>query len=153
MSGINSLSNLLDIDNPSTDSIQPPNVCEGIFHNNLENENDFKSDFHSDNEPEDAEELFGDEFENDYRQIPHLDIYGDTSMIDDESTLNMLTTEQKISAEAEMIQRERTYPNSFCAIKNRKGLLYDPDDETNLSFKGVLNSDTANLNIGYNILD
>ena len=78
-------------------------------------------------EPEDGEELFGDEMERDYRPIPQLDVYGETSMLDETGSFGELSPGARAEADAEMRRRDR-----LLGIKKggmRRGLLYDTDDE------------------------
>jgi DNA replication licensing factor MCM2 len=85
-----------------------------------------------DEEEEDAEELFGDNFERDYRPLPHLDVY-DPNVVDDDGEYENMTMEERAAAEREMRRRDRQEARS--QGRNRPGLLYDdsegtePDDE------------------------
>ena len=54
---------------------------------------------------DDGEELFGDNMEEDYRQIPDLDVY-DTKHFDD-SEYSEISLGDRIAAEAEMRRRDR----------------------------------------------
>ena len=78
-------------------------------------------------EPEEGEELFGDEMERDYRPIPKLDVYGESSMLDETGSFGELSPGTRAAADAEMRRRDR-----LMGVKKggmRRGLLYDTDDE------------------------
>ena len=78
-------------------------------------------------EPEDGEELFGDEMERDYRPIPQLDVYGESSMLDETGSFGELSPGTRAEADADMRRRDR-----LLGVKKggmRRGLLYDTDDE------------------------
>jgi hypothetical protein len=74
-----------------------------------------------DEEEEDAEELFGDNFERDYRPLPHLDVY-DPNVVDDDGEYENMTMEERAAAEREMRRRDRQEARS--QGRNRPGLLY-----------------------------
>ncbi|EDV90520.1 DNA replication licensing factor Mcm2 [Drosophila grimshawi] len=59
-----------------------------------------------DEEEEDGEELFGDNMENDYREMPELDHY-DPAMLDDEEDFSEMSQGERFAAETEMRRRDR----------------------------------------------
>jgi len=89
------------------------------------------ADIHGEDEGE-GEELFGDNMEDDYRALPHLDTY-DASELNDEEDLSEMDAEQRAVAEAEMRKRDRATEQAAGGM--RRGLLYDAsedDDEGDL---------------------
>ncbi|CAG2178089.1 unnamed protein product, partial [Oppiella nova] len=75
---------------------------------------------------ESGEELFGDNFERDYRPRPELDVY-ETDMLDD-SAVSELSLGERITAEAEMRDRDRA--EGRLAGRMRRGLdMYDDSEE------------------------
>jgi len=78
-----------------------------------------------DEEEEDGENLFGDDMENDYREMPHLDRF-DPEMLDDDEYANMTEGERQ-AAEIEMRRRDREEGRGEGRL--RRGLLYDDDDD------------------------
>ncbi|XP_076362368.1 DNA replication licensing factor Mcm2 [Tachypleus tridentatus] len=76
-------------------------------------------------EEEDGEELFGDNFEDDYRPIPALDTY-DPAMLD-ESDYSMISEGDRRAAEEELRRRDRE--EGRVTGRMRRGLLYDESDD------------------------
>ncbi|CAG2182399.1 unnamed protein product, partial [Oppiella nova] len=75
---------------------------------------------------ESGEELFGDNFERDYRPRPELDVY-ETDMLDD-SAVSELSLGERITAEGEMRDRDRA--EGRLAGRMRRGLdMYDDSEE------------------------
>ncbi|OAF71509.1 hypothetical protein A3Q56_00669 [Intoshia linei] len=86
----------------------------------------FLDDSKYEDEEEGGIELFGDNMEKDYRQIPELDTYGEEG-IDDEELSNMSISE-RVSAEKELNYRDRA--TDIVSNRNtRKNILYDEIDD------------------------
>ncbi|XP_055632268.1 DNA replication licensing factor Mcm2 [Toxorhynchites rutilus septentrionalis] len=125
-------------DNPSS---PPPNTPSDIDRRNFrsgmtspvgdfepfENEEEILGDMtiREDNydEDEDGEELFGDNMENDYRPVPHLDRY-DIDNLDQEDYSDISQTD-RAAAEAEMRRRDR----AAGIHRDDRELFYEKDDE------------------------
>lgn len=75
-------------------------------------------------EEEDGEELFGDNMENDYRPMPHLDRYDDR-ILDEEDYDNMSVSE-RLAAESELRQRDR---EMGILRRDDRELFYDREDD------------------------
>lgn len=75
-------------------------------------------------EEEDGEELFGDNMENDYRPMPHLDQYDDR-ILDEEDYDNMSVSE-RLAAESELRQRDR---EMGILRRDDRELFYDREDD------------------------
>ncbi|XP_060524669.1 DNA replication licensing factor Mcm2 [Cylas formicarius] len=75
-------------------------------------------------EEEDGEELFGDNMENDYRPMPHLDHY-DERILDDED-YDAMSIDARVAAEEEMRRRDR---EMGILRRDDRELFYDRDDE------------------------
>ena len=83
-----------------------------------------RDDYRSDDES--GEELFGDNFERDYRPRPELDVY-EADMLDD-SAVSELSLGERIAAEAEMRDRDRDEGRRLGRM--RRGLdMYDETDD------------------------
>ncbi|XP_071485940.1 DNA replication licensing factor mcm2-like [Diadema antillarum] len=76
-------------------------------------------------EEEDGEELFGANFERDYRAIPALDRY-DGGHLDDED-YDSMAQEDRVAAERAMRKRDRE--EAIAQGRMRPGLLYEDSDE------------------------
>ncbi|XP_050308294.1 DNA replication licensing factor Mcm2 [Anthonomus grandis grandis] len=75
-------------------------------------------------EDEEGEELFGDNMENDYRAMPHLDRYDERLL--DEDDYDAMSIEDRLAAEAELRQRDR---EMGILRRDDRELLYDREDE------------------------
>lgn len=73
---------------------------------------------------EEGEELFGENMENDYRPMPHLDHY-DPAMLDDDADYD-LDVEDRLAAEAEMRRRDR---EQGILRRDDRELFYDASDD------------------------
>ena len=78
-----------------------------------------------DEEEEDGENLFGDNMEDDYRAMPHLDNF-DPALLDEEEYENM-TMDERAAAEALMRKRDREEGRGEGRM--RRGLLYDDEED------------------------
>jgi len=78
-----------------------------------------------DEEEDDGENLFGDDMENDYRPMPHLDQF-DENLLDEEEYDNM-SMEERMQVEAAMRKRDREEGRGEGRM--RRGLLYDEDED------------------------
>uniref|UniRef100_A0A5S6R3H7 DNA replication licensing factor MCM2 n=1 Tax=Trichuris muris TaxID=70415 RepID=A0A5S6R3H7_TRIMR len=89
-------------------------------------EGELFNEFGSAESEEEGEDLFGDNLEQDYAPVPHLDVY-DASMLDDESDFSQLSIGERRAAEREMNQRDRM---EAAAGQGRiaPGLLYDSSE-------------------------
>lgn len=76
-------------------------------------------------EEEEGEELFGDNMERDYRPLPHLDVY-DENVVDDED-YEAMPADARAAAEREMRKRDRQ--EALSQGRMRPGLLYDESEE------------------------
>jgi len=76
-------------------------------------------------EEDDGENLFGDDMENDYRAMPHLDQF-DPNLLDEDEYENMSLDER---AAAEALMRKRDRDEGRGEGRMRRGLLYDDDDD------------------------
>jgi DNA replication licensing factor MCM2 len=107
-------------DNESLQSSQPmaePQITRRVRDGRLRDNN---------SDDESGEELFGDNFERDYRPRPELDIY-ESDIIDDE-LMSEMSLGERIAAEAEMRARDRE--EGRIAGRMRRGLdMYDDTDE------------------------
>lgn len=81
-------------------------------------------DINADVEEEDGEELFGENMENDYRPMPHLDRYDDR-LLDDEEYDN-LSVGDRLAAEEELRQRDR---EMGILRRDDRELFYDREDD------------------------
>ena len=72
-------------------------------------------------EEDDGENLFGDDMENDYRAMPHLDQF-DPNLLDEDEYENMSMDER---AAAEALMRKRDREEGRGEGRMRRGLLYD----------------------------
>ena len=72
-------------------------------------------------EEDDGENLFGDDMENDYRAMPHLDQF-DPNLLDEDEYENMGMDER---AAAEALMRKRDRQEGRGEGRMRRGLLYD----------------------------
>lgn len=79
-----------------------------------------------DEEEEEGEELFGDNFEQDYRAIPALDVYAKDGL-DDDADFSDLSEGARQEAEKEMKKRDRE--EGLASGRMRRGLMYDDSDE------------------------
>ena len=109
---------------PPTTSAAPEPSSMPAF---LDETEDFLHEQVGELEPEDGEELFGDDMERDYRPIPQLDIYGESSMLDETGSFGDLSPGARIAADAEMRRRDRLLGVRKGGM--RRGLLYDTEDE------------------------
>ena len=80
---------------------------------------------YDDEEEDDGENLFGDNMEDDYRPMPHLDTF-DPNMLDEDEYENMSMDER---AAAEALMRKRDREEGRGEGRMRRGLLYDDDEE------------------------
>lgn len=76
-------------------------------------------------EESEGEDLFGDNMERDYREMPELNRY-DPDLLDDED-YDILSEGERAVAEAQMRKRDRE--EGRMAGRLRRGLLYDSDDD------------------------
>ncbi|CAH1126119.1 unnamed protein product [Ceutorhynchus assimilis] len=76
-------------------------------------------------EEEDGEELFGDNMENDYRPMPHLDRY-DENLLDNEDDFDPMSVQDRLAAEAELRQRDRELG---ILRRDDRELFYDREDD------------------------
>ena len=83
-------------------------------------------------EEDDGENLFGDDMENDYRAMPHLDQF-DPNLLDEDEYENMGMDER---AAAEALMRKRDRQEGRGEGRMRRGLLYD-DVSCEDTFKNV----------------
>ncbi|XP_066139011.1 DNA replication licensing factor Mcm2 [Euwallacea fornicatus] len=81
-------------------------------------------DLDADMEEEEGEELFGDNMENDYRPMPHLDRYDDRLL--DEEDYDPMSIEDRLAAEADLRQRDR---DQGILRRHDRELFYDKDDD------------------------
>ncbi|XP_066256670.1 DNA replication licensing factor Mcm2 [Euwallacea similis] len=81
-------------------------------------------DIDADMEEEEGEELFGDNMENDYRPMPHLDRYDDRLL--DEEDYDPMSIEDRLAAEADLRQRDR---DLGILRRDDRELFYDKDDD------------------------
>ena len=110
---------------PPTTSAAPEDPSSlPVFQDETE---DFLDEPAPDPEPDEGEELFGDDMERDYRPIPQLDVYGESSMLDETGSFLDLSPGARVSAEADMRRRDRLMGVRKGGM--RRGLLYDTDDE------------------------
>ena len=65
--------------------------------------------------------------ERDYRPIPQLDVYAESSMLDETGSFGDLSPGARVSAEAEMRRRDRLMGTRQRGMP--RGLLYDTEDE------------------------
>jgi len=93
----------------------------------FENEDDLIGGLgdNDDEEEDDGENLFGDNMEDDYRAMPHLDNF-DPRLLDEEEYDN-LSMEDRMAAEALMRKRDREEGRGEGRM--RRGLLYDDDED------------------------
>ena len=84
-----------------------------------------REDIRSDDES--GEELFGDNFERDYRPRPELDVY-ETDMLDD-SAVSELSLGERITAEAEMRARDREDGRRLGAMRRGLEIYEETDDD------------------------
>ena len=93
----------------------------------FENEDDIIGGMggHDDEEEDDGENLFGDNMEDDYRAMPHLDNF-DPRLLDEEEYEN-LSMEDRMAAEQLMRKRDREEGRGEGRM--RRGLLYDDDED------------------------
>ncbi|ENN76347.1 DNA replication licensing factor Mcm2 [Dendroctonus ponderosae] len=75
-------------------------------------------------EEEEGEELFGDNMENDYRAMPHLDQYDQRNL--DNEDYDAMTIEDRLAAEAELRQRDRELG---ILRRDDRELFYDREDD------------------------
>ncbi|CAG9822909.1 unnamed protein product, partial [Phaedon cochleariae] len=73
---------------------------------------------------EDGEELFGDNMENDYRPMPHLDHYDDRVL--DEEDYDQLSVGERLAAEEELRRRDR---EMGIFRRDDRELFYDQSDD------------------------
>jgi len=73
-----------------------------------------------------GEELFGDNMENDYRRIAHLDRY-ERSELNDEEEFDDLDIGDRLAAERQMRKRDRD--EAQLTGRMRRGLLYDESED------------------------
>ncbi|KAL1488417.1 hypothetical protein ABEB36_014890 [Hypothenemus hampei] len=71
-----------------------------------------------------GEELFGDNMENDYRAMPHLDRYDERLL--DEDDYDPMSVEDRLAAEAELRQRDR---DMGILRRDDRELFYDREDD------------------------
>lgn len=81
-------------------------------------------DMDADMEEEDGEELFGENMENDYRPMPHLDRYDERIL--DEDEYDSMSVGDRLAAEAELRQRDRELG---ILRRDDRELFYDKDDD------------------------
>lgn len=91
----------------------------------FENEDDLIGMGQDDEEEDDGENLFGDDMENDYRPMPHLDQF-DENLLDEEEYENM-DMEERAAVEAMMRKRDREEGRGEGRM--RRGLLYDDEED------------------------
>ncbi|KAL3278145.1 hypothetical protein HHI36_013488 [Cryptolaemus montrouzieri] len=75
-------------------------------------------------EEEDGEDLFGDNMENDYRPMPHLDRYDDRIL--DEDDYDQMSVGDRLAAEAELRRRDR---EMGIIRRDDRELFYEESDE------------------------
>ncbi|XP_072394737.1 DNA replication licensing factor Mcm2 [Diabrotica undecimpunctata] len=90
----------------------------------FEDEGALLGDINSDIEEEDGEELFGDNMENDYRPMPHLDRYDDRIL--DEDDYDQMSVGERLAAEEELRRRDRELG---IIRRDDRELFYDQDDD------------------------
>nr|CAI5822271.1 unnamed protein product [Callosobruchus analis] len=90
----------------------------------FEDEGALLGDIDDDIEEEDGEELFGDNMENDYRPLPHLDRY-DERILDDEE-YEQLSVGERMAAEEEMRRRDR---EMGILRRDDREIFYERDDD------------------------
>ncbi|KAJ8957471.1 hypothetical protein NQ314_006548 [Rhamnusium bicolor] len=75
-------------------------------------------------EDEDGEELFGDNMENDYRPMPHLDRYDDRVL--DEDEYDQMSIGDRLAAEEELRRKDR---EMGILRRDDRELFYDQSDD------------------------
>ncbi|CAH0552587.1 unnamed protein product [Brassicogethes aeneus] len=90
----------------------------------FEDEGALLGEINPDMEEEDGEELFGDNMENDYRAMPHLDHY-DNRNIDEDDYENM-SIGDRMAAEEELRKRDR---DAGIYRRDDRELFYDESDD------------------------
>ncbi|XP_018570583.1 DNA replication licensing factor Mcm2 [Anoplophora glabripennis] len=90
----------------------------------FEDEGALLGDVDQDMEEEDGEELFGDNMENDYRPMPHLDRYDDRIVDDDE--YDQMSVGDRLAAEEELRRRDR---EMGILRRDDRELFYDQSDD------------------------
>ncbi|XP_029633599.1 DNA replication licensing factor mcm2 [Octopus sinensis] len=92
----------------------------------FEDESDLGSNrVQQDEEEEEGEELFGDNFEQDYRPIAALDVYDKDGL--DDGDFSDLSESARQDAEKEMRKRDRE--DALATGRMRRGFIYDDSDE------------------------
>ncbi|KAJ8919037.1 hypothetical protein NQ315_016943 [Exocentrus adspersus] len=90
----------------------------------FEDEGALLGDMDQNMDEEDGEELFGDNMENDYRPMPHLDRYDDRILDDEE--YDQLSIGERLAAEEEMRRRDR---EMGILRRDDRELFYDQSDD------------------------
>ncbi|CAH1102373.1 unnamed protein product [Psylliodes chrysocephalus] len=90
----------------------------------FEDEGALLGDIEPDMEEEDGEELFGDNMENDYRPMPHLDHYDDRIL--DEDDYDQMSVGERLAAEQELRRRDRELG---ITRRDERELFYDEADD------------------------
>ncbi|XP_074033184.1 DNA replication licensing factor Mcm2 [Leptinotarsa decemlineata] len=90
----------------------------------FEDEGALLGDIDADMEEEDGEELFGDNMENDYRPMPHLDRYDDRIL--DSEEYDQMSVGERLAAEEELRRRDR---EMGVYRRDDRELFYDQSDD------------------------
>ncbi|XP_056644504.1 DNA replication licensing factor Mcm2 [Diorhabda sublineata] len=90
----------------------------------FEDEGELIGDIDPDVEEEDGEELFGDNMENDYRPMPHLDRYDERIL--DEEDYDQMSVGERLAAEEELRRRDRELG---IIRRDDRELFYDEGDD------------------------
>ncbi|KAG5894081.1 hypothetical protein JTB14_003938 [Gonioctena quinquepunctata] len=90
----------------------------------FEDEGALLGDMDADMEEEDGEELFGDNMENDYRPMPHLDRYDDRIL--DEDDYDQMSVGERLAAEDDLRERDR---EMGIFRRDDRELFYDRSDD------------------------